>query len=389
MFLEFIVWGAWAVTMGSYLNKIGFSGLDIGSAYSTTAIAAIVSPFFIGMIADRFFPAQIVLGVMHLLGAALMYWTSTITTPGRFFWALLGYALCYMPTLALVNAVSFHQMDNPSKQFPAVRVFGTLGWIVIGQIIGFMGLDSTVIPLQIAVACSVVMGVYSFTLPNTPPKGKHLHTSVSDILGLKTLTLMKDRSFAIFVIGSFLISIPLAFYYNFTNMYMTELHWSAVAAKQSLGQVSEVGFMLLMPFLLVRIGTKWMLLLGMIAWTVRYVFFAYGGVGTLPLEGMLYLGILLHGVCYDFFFVTGQLYVDRRAPEEVRANAQGFIGLVTYGAGMFVGAFVSGKIVDMYKIGENLHNWRTIYLIPAGMAFVIVVLFLLLFNDNSDAKQQA
>ncbi len=382
MFLEFFVWGAWAVTLGAYLNTIKFTGAQIGLAYSTTAFAAIVSPFFVGMIADRFFPAQIVLAVMHLLGAVLMFAVSRITDPMMFFWMLLLYALCYMPTLALVNAISFHRMDDPGKQFPGVRVLGTLGWIVVGQAIGWLGWDTTVYPIQIAAAGSLAMGLYSLTLPNTPPKGRETKITIGEILGLETLKLMKDRSFAVFVISSLLISIPLAFYYSFTNAFLNEIGWPNPAGRMTFGQMSEVIFMLVMPFFFRKLGIKMMLLVGMLAWTVRYVFFAFGDLSMLG-SAMFFAGILLHGICYDFFFVTGQLYVDRKAPVEIRANAQGFIALVTYGAGMVIGNNIAGRIVDMYKTDTG-HLWKTIWLYPAAMALVIVVLFALFFSDKAD-----
>jgi nucleoside transporter len=385
MFLQFI-WGAWAVTMGTYLFKIGFTGAEIGKAYSTTAWAAVLSPFFIGMIADRFFPAQIVLGVMHLLGSALMFWASTITVPGMFFWVLLGYALCYMPTLALVNAISFHQMADPSKEFPSIRVLGTLGWIVVGWIISLMKVEGSALPLQIAAGASLLMGLYSFVLPNTPPKSAGKKVSIKDILGLDALKLMKEPSFAIFVVSSLLICIPLAFYYSFCNAFLKDQGMPYPALNQSLGQVSEVLFMLVMPFFFLRLGVKKMLLIGMLAWAVRYVCFAYGAA-TMPLISLYYIGIILHGVCYDFFFVTGQLYVDKRAPAEIRANVQGFIALVTYGVGMIIGSNLSGVIVDRYLTPGaagtvGVFNWQAIWLIPALMAAVVMVFLGLFFKEN-------
>lgn len=395
MFLQFFVWGAWAVTMGTYLGTIGFQGSDVGRAYSTTAWAAVISPFFVGMVADRFFSAERVMGVMHLLGAVLMFWASKVTEPMEFFWILLGYALCYMPTLALVNAISFHQMKDPSKEFPSIRVLGTIGWIVAGLVISYYDLEKEVLPLQIAAVCSLVLGVYSFFLPHTPPKAAGKKVTVSDVLGLDALKLMKEPSFAVFVIGSLLICIPLAFYYGFTNPFLTEAGMENSAAKQSLGQVSEVLFMLVMPFFFARLGVKKMLLVGMAAWAIRYVLFAFGNVDSLVF--MFYIGILLHGVCYDFFFVTGQIYVDKKAPEAIRANAQGFIGLVTYGAGMIIGNFVAGKIVNHYQImgaGAEAnkvvgHHWQQIWLAPAAMAFVVIVLFASAFRDSNNSAKAA
>ena len=390
MFLQFFIWGAWAVTMGTYLNKIGFQGIDIGNAYSTTAWAAILSPFFVGMVADRFFSAEKVLGAMHLLGGVLMYAASTITTPGTFFWVMLGYALCYMPTLALVNAVSFSQMTDISKQFPSVRLMGTIGWIVAGVVISLMKVESTALPLQIAAGCSLLMGLYSFFLPNTPPKSTGKKVSISDVLGLEALKLMKDTSFLVFVVSSLLICIPLAFYYGFANMFFTETGMSYVAAKMSMGQASEVIFMAIMPFFFARLGVKKMLAVGMGAWALRYLLFAFGNNDTLVM--MFYGGIVLHGICYDFFFVTGQIYVDNVAPDAIRANAQGFIGLVTYGAGMVIGNKVAGLVAQHYQIMDAAgkvvgHHWRRIWCIPAAMAVVVIVLFLITFREKNGAKQ--
>lgn len=385
MFLQFFVWGAWAVTLGTYLGSIGFQGTDVGSAYSTTAWAAIISPFFIGMVADRFFDAEKVLGVMHLLGAVLMYLASTITDPVLFFWVLLAYALCYMPTLALVNAISFSQMTDLQKEFPPIRVLGTLGWIVAGVVISLLGAEATVLPLQMAAAASVAMGLYAFMLPKTPPRSAGRKVTVSDVLGLEAIKLMKDPSFAIFVLGSLLLCIPLAFYYNFTNPFLVESGMTNSAAKMSMGQMSEFFFMLVMPFFFARLGLKKMLLLGMAAWAIRYVLFAFGNVDSLVF--MFYIGILLHGICYDFFFVSGQIYVDNTAPEAIRANAQGFIALITYGLGMVIGAKISGIVVEKYQIMEAGkvvgHDWQSIWLIPAAMAAVVIVIFAVAFREKS------
>ena len=390
MFLQFFVWGAYFVTMGTYLLQgLHFTGTETAIAYSTMPWGAIVAPFVIGMIADRFFAAEKLLGVLHLVGAALLYWVSTVTTPGAFFWVLLLYALCYNPTLALVNAIAFNQMASPEKQFPAVRLFGTIGWIVAGLIVGWLKVEATATPILIATGASVAFGLFAFVLPHTPPKSLGHKVTVRDVLGLDALSLMKDRSFAIFVLGSLLICIPLAFYYNFTNPFLNERGMENAAAKQSLGQMSEVLFMLVMPFFFRRLGVKWMLIAGMAAWATRYLLFAFGNAGELVF--MYYLGILLHGICYDFFFVTGQIYVDKTAPKSIQASAQGFITLVTYGVGMLIGSWVSGPVVDRYarQAGEAVvHDWTAIWLWPASMAFVIILLFAFFF-DGGKREQKA
>jgi len=390
MFLQFFVWGAYFVTMGTYLLQgLHFTGTETAIAYSTMPWGAIVAPFVIGMIADRFFAAEKLLGVLHLVGAALLYWVSTVTTPGAFFWVLLLYALCYNPTLALVNAIAFNQMASPEKQFPAVRLFGTIGWIVAGLIVGWLKVEATATPILIATGASVAFGLFAFVLPHTPPKSLGHKVTVRDVLGLDALSLMKDRSFAIFVLGSLLICIPLAFYYNFTNPFLNERGMENAAAKQSLGQMSEVLFMLVMPFFFRRLGVKWMLIAGMAAWATRYLLFAFGNASELVF--MYYLGILLHGICYDFFFVTGQIYVDKTAPKSIQASAQGFITLVTYGVGMLIGSWVSGPVVDRYarQAGEAVvHDWTAIWLWPASMAFVIILLFAFFF-DGGKREQKA
>jgi len=391
MFLQFFVWGAYFVTMGTYLlHGLHFTGTETAIAYSTMPWGAIVAPFVIGMIADRFFAAEKLLGVLHLVGAALLYWVSTVTTPGAFFWVLLLYALCYNPTLALVNAIAFNQMASPEKQFPAVRLFGTIGWIVAGLIVGWLKVEATATPILIATGASVAFGLFAFVLPHTPPKSLGHKVTVRDVLGLDALSLMKDRSFAIFVLGSLLICIPLAFYYNFTNPFLNERGMENAAAKQSLGQMSEVLFMLVMPFFFRRLGVKWMLIAGMAAWATRYLLFAFGNASELVF--MYYLGILLHGICYDFFFVTGQIYVDKTAPKSIQASAQGFITLVTYGVGMLIGSWVSGPVVDRYarQAGEAVvHDWTAIWLWPASMAFVIILLFAFFFDGGKREPKAA
>ena len=387
MFLEFFIWGAWFVTMGTYLNKIGFQGGEIGSAYSTTAWAAILSPFFVGMVADKFFSAEKVMGTVHIIGGVVLYFVSETISPGAFFWVLLLYTLCYMPTLALVNAISFNQMEDAGKEFPKIRVLGTIGWIAAGWLVALLKIEDTSIPLKIAAGVSIVMGIYCFFLPNTPPKSTGQKVTVSDILGLKALSLLKDTSFLIFVVSSLLICIPLSFYYNFTNLFLNESNMANAAGIMTFGQMSEIVFMLAMPFFFARLGVKKMLLTGMIFWATRYLLFAFGN--NQELVFMYYLGILFHGICYDFFFVTGQIYVDNKADESIRASAQGFIAFITLGVGMLIGAKVSGLIVEHYQIMDNTqvagHYWKEIWIIPAIMAAIVVVAFGLLFKEKNKA----
>jgi nucleoside transporter len=379
MFLQFFIWGVWYVTMGTYLIKIGFDGLDVGAAYSTINWGAIISPIFIGVIADRYFSAEKVLGIMHIAGAFILYYLIQITEPTAFFWALLIYALLYMPTIGLANAICFNQMKDTKTEFPPIRVLGTLGWISSGLLISLLNLEDSGTVFKIGAAASIVLGIYSFFLPQTPPKSKGKVISISTILGLDALALLKNRSFALFIFCSLLISIPLAFYYSFTNPFLNEIGMENAAGKMALGQVSELLFMLLMPLLFARLGVKKMLLIGMLAWVIRYFLFAYGD--NEGLVSMLYLGIILHGVCYDFFFVTGYIYVDQAAPKEIQASAQGLITLVTYGLGMLIGSWASGWFVKQYTLTDGSHLWQSIWLIPAGMALIAALLFGILFKE--------
>ncbi len=386
MFLNFFIWGAWYVTVGTYMKEgLGFNGVQIGSVYATNAIAAILSPFFVGMFADRFFPTQRMLGVLHLLGAGCMFLATLATDFSMFYLCILAYNLMFMPTLALANSLSFKQMDNPEKEFPSIRVFGTIGWIVVGLlIVGPLGWDPTVHPLELAAGASVLLGLYSFSLPHTPPPAKGEKITVRAVLGLDALSLLKKPAFATVVIASVLICIPLAFYYNFTNPFLNEIGFENAAGRMTYGQISEALFLLIMPLLFARLGVKWMLAIGMAAWALRYTLFAFGDAG--PGSWMLLGGIVLHGICYDFFFVTGQIFVDKEAPASLKSSVQGLITLATYGAGMFIGSFISGALVDRYVNADNTHDWQSIWLIPATFALVVLVGFIFVFREKKTAE---
>lgn len=391
MFLEFFIWGGWFVTLGTFLsNNLSASGGEIGQAFSTQSWGAIIAPFIIGLIADRYFNAEKILGILHLIGAILMYQLSNAESFDVFYPYVLGYMIAYMPTLALVNSVSFNQMDDPAKDFPLIRVWGTVGWIAAGWIIslGFkwdslQNIESGALKntfLMVAIA-SAVLGLFSFLLPATPPSNKgDKSTSISEILGLDALSLLKDKNFLVFFISSILICIPLAFYYQNLSPFLTELQVENSTAWASAGQISEVVFMLLLPFFFKKYGIKKTILFGMLAWVIRYVLFAYGDSDGLFV--MLISGILLHGICYDFFFVSGQIYTDSKAGEKYKSSAQGLITLATYGVGMLVGFWIAGKITDKFVLAEGGHAWESIWIYPAGFAFVVFLIFALLFKNE-------
>ncbi len=383
MFLEFFIWGSWYVTMGTYLDKILHAdGVQVGAAYSAMAIATIISPFFVGMIADRYFAAQKLLGVLHLAGAVLLYYLTTIDNPTSFYWVLLLYSLMYAPTLALANSVAFRQMSDPGKEFASIRVLGTIGWIATGWLIDkvfHISTDELAFTFKMAAGASVLLGLLSFFLPDTPPKSKGITATFSQILGSDAFILFKDRSFITFFIASILICIPLSFYYSFTNLFLTESGMKNVTSNMTFGQFSEALFILLIPFFFRRLGVKWMIALGMIAWALRFICFGYGDSGS----GLwlFYAGIILHGVCFDFFFVTGQIYTDSKAGVKIQSQAQGMITMATYGIGMWIGTLLSGYVKDHYTI-NNVVQWRDIWMVPAAIAAAVLVLFVLFFKDN-------
>lgn len=388
MFLQYFTWGAWYVTLGTWLaTALGFSGQQIGLAAGTTAVGAIVSPFLVGLIADKSIATQKLLAGLHLSGAALLFAASRQASFPLFYCLILLYSLCYMPTLALTNSLAMRQMQDPQRDFGPIRVLGTAGWIVAGMIVGGLGLEATSTPMQVAAACSCLTGVYCFTLPDTPPLAGEAQGRVSG----ETLRFLRGRSMAVFVVASFLICIPLQFYYAFTNLFLNEIGVVNAAGKMTGGQMSELIFMMLLPWFFRRLGVKYMLVVAMLAWVARYVLFASGDDDALM--WMLWGGILLHGVCYDFFFVAGQIYVDRKAPAALRAAAQGMITLITYGVGMFVGSWLSGRIVDHYvrtsPSGAKTHDWRSIWLFSAGCAAVVLVAFLLSFREGEERAKQA
>ncbi len=384
-FLEFFIWGGWFVTMGTFLSQeFSASGSQLAMAYETQSIGAIIAPFIIGLIADRYFAAQKILGILHLLGAFLLFTASNEEQFAGFYPYIFIYMLLYMPTLALANSVAFHQMDDPSKEFASIRVLGSVGWIVAGLIIGYLaweGAQTLKYTFYMAAFASALLGIYSFFLPNTPPKlGSDKKITLREILGLDALAMLKDRSFLFFFVGSILICIPLAFYYQHANQFLNEVGMEAAASKMILGQISEVLFLLLLPLFIKRYGVKNALVVGILAWGIRYLLFAYGDTGEQ--SWMLLFGIILHGVCYDFFFVSGQIYTDFKAGETFKSTAQGMITLATYGVGMLIGFRFAGWLTDQY-VSETGHFWKEIWVQPAIFSFVVLTLFLVFFKNET------
>jgi len=382
MFLQYFIWGAWYVTMGTYMGEhFKETGIDnsIGQAYSALAIATMISPFFVGMIADRFFAAQRIMGVLHLIGAVLLFLATKVDNSSTFYWIILLYSLLYMPTIALSNSIAFYQMTDAGRQFPWIRVFGTLGWIVAGLVIGFLKIEPTIYTFMIAAGVSAALGLLSFALPNTPPKGRS-QGSASSALGAEAFVLFKSRPYLIFFIAAILVCIPLSFYYGWANPFLNELGMNNAAGKMTIGQVSEAVFILAIPFLFNRIGVKNMLLMGMTAWILRYICFAYGDSGNNV--WMLYAGIILHGICYDFFFVTGYMYTEKKAGEKIKNAAQGLFTFATYGVGMFIGTLISGKVVGNYAVSPEGHDWKSIWFVPAYIALGVLLYFILFFKER-------
>lgn len=397
MFFEYFIWGAWYVTVATWLGQtLHFSGQQIALVMGTTALGAMLSPFLVGLMADELFANQHLLAALHGIGGVLLWFTSTQTSFGTIYAVLLIYALCYMPTMALTNALAFRQMKDPKQDFGSIRVLGTLGWIVAGWIIdkvlaampAFHGIEATPTPLRLASIASIIMAVYSLTLPDTPPLRSAHGFKLSNIFPPEAFALFKDRNFTVFALASFLICIPLQFYYSFTNLFLNEIHVGDVAFKMSFGQISELAFMVTLPWFFKRLGVKYTLMLGMLAWVLRYICFGTGNSSNLV--WLLYAGIVMHGICYDFFFVTGQVYVDQKAPQALRAAAQGLITFITYGIGMFVGSWICGRVVDAYAAtsdaGVITHRWFSVWLVPAIASAAVLIFFWLGFSNKESTS---
>jgi nucleoside transporter len=385
MFLNYVIWGAWYVTIDTYLTTmLKFSGTEAGAIFGTTALASMISPFFVGLIADRLFASERVLAALHLVGAVLLYFVTKATSFGAVYGIMFAYCLCYFPTIALTNSIALQHIKNGGRDFPLVRVFGTFGWIAIGVTIGRLAVETSTVPFLLAAAASLAMSLFSLTLPHTPPPAKGKAILAREILGLDALVMFKKPAFAVFAAASILACIPLTFYFSFTNDYLNDLHVQNAAGKMALGQVSEVGMMLVLPLLLRWMSVRNILITGMLAWSVRYALLAYGNATTAV--WMFYVAILLHGICYDFFFVTGQLYTDQEAPAHLRSAAQGLVTFLTYGVGMFIGSLISGTTIDYFtRTAGNVvtRNWQAFWLSSALSAFVVLLLIAAFFRSRS------
>lgn len=394
MFIQYLIWGSWYVSMGSYLfNTLKFSGDQIGLAYGAFAIGAMVSPFLTGLLADRWFATQKMIGVFNLVGAGLLFLLSTFTTFNTFYPVLIAYCALYVPTLSLANSLSFHHLADAPKDFPRVKIWSAFGWIVAGLLVSWLNAENTSLQFILAAIISLALGLYSFSLPHTPPRNVGQKIKLSQMLGFEALALFRKPSFTIFVVSAFLICIPLYFYFVMMMTYLGQLGWTHIAAKMTLAQVSDMVFLALLPFFLRTLGYKKTLMIGMLAWVTRYILMAYGNIpgalGTVMLLG----AIVLHGVCYDFLFITGQMYVDHQANERIRGAAQGLIAFVLWGLGAFVGTKLAGLVMDAQRLaqpaGAITHDWRAIWLLPACLAAGVLVLFALAFRENHHEKTAA
>ncbi len=382
MFLQYYIWGSWYVTMGTYMTvHLKSNGIQIGAVYSALAIATMISPFFIGMVADRFFAAQRLMGVLHLMGGFLLIIASKVGNNTGFYWVILLYSLVYMPTIALSNSVAFRQMSDPGKQFPVVRVFGTIGWVIAGLMIAKFGIEKTPGTFYMAAMVSAALGLYCFFLPDTPPQAKTESSSARSIMGIDAFVLFRDKPYLIFFVAAIFVCIPLSFYFGFANLFLNQAGMENAAGKMILGQVSEALFILAIPFLFNSIGVKKMLLIGMTAWILRYLCFAFGNIDTNL--WMLFAGIILHGVCYDFFFVTGYMYTEKKSNDKIKSAAQGLFTFVTYGLGMFIGTWVSGFVTTYYSVNQ-VYNWKSIWFVPTVIAVAVLILFIFFFKEKKE-----
>lgn len=384
MFFQFFIQGSWYVTMGTYLGRtVNFTGVQIGLAYSTAAIAAIISPIIVGMIADKFFSANKVLAFLNIVGAILLFWLTKIETFSLFFPVLLLYSICFMPTMSLTNSISFANLTDAGKEFSRIRLFGSFGWIGSGLLISALGLEIYSTPFLIGAIISLLSGLYAFILPVNKPVKSKTKSSIAQTLGFDAFKLTKERSFLVLLIFSALICIPLAFYDSFTNLFIHSEGISNAAAAMSLGQIGEVIFLFSFPFFFKKLRYKGSIAAAMIAWIIMYGFFTLGAMSGNT--AFLYAVLPLHGFCFTFFFVAGQLYVDEKAPSSLRNSAQGFISFATYGVGKYLGSLIAGNVVGHFEV-NGAYNWTSVWMVPLTMAVVFTAGFLVLFKEDIKSK---
>lgn len=388
-FLQFFIWGSWYVTLGTYLlQTLDFNGREVGLVYGSTAIAATITPFFLGIIADRFFAAEKLLSLLHLVGGVVLLVASQLTSFAWFYPVLVLYTLLYMPTFALSTSLSFHHLKNPSRDFPMVRVGGTLAWIVAGIILSYFQLEAKATPMLIAAGGSFVLGLYCLSLPHTPPLGDREKMNISKLLGGEIFTIFAGSSFVVLILCLTLIRIPASFYYSFVNPFLNEIGLSNTAAKMTLGQTAEVLIMLVLPWIFVRFRIKWIMALGLFMWGFRYLMFAFG---VHPgWSWLFYIGILIHGITFNFTTLSAQIYIDRHVPPRLKSTAQGFVTQVTNGIGALVGTYIAGEVVSQLTLEDGSHYWTTIWLVPAVMGMSIGLTFLLFFHSQKkEAAEQS
>jgi nucleoside transporter len=388
MFLQYFIWGAWYVSMGTYLaNALKFSGQEIGMAYGAFAIGAMISPFFVGLVADRYFASERILAFLGVVGGIVLCALPQLHQFKTFYPALIFYCALFVPTLALGNSLSLHHLLDCKTSFPRVKIFSAIGWIGGGVTLSLLQAEQSPTQFYLAGGTSILLGLFCLTLPHTPPRKTGADVSFSEILGLDALALLKRPSFAIFIGCMFLICIPLYFYFVMMSIYLTELKWTGLAGKMTLAQVSDVIFLFLLPIMLRHLGYKKTIFLGILAWAIRY-FLLTASVPFVSFQTTLILSaILLHGVCYDFLFIAGQLYVDEESNERIRGACQGFIAFILWGVGAFVGTTLAGQVLAMHTFtdatGAIRHHWQKIWIAPALGATAVLLIFIVFFRDRA------
>jgi nucleoside transporter len=399
MFLQYFMFGIWLVTLGTYMSQSLRFDAIIGTAYGMQGFATIFSTLLVGALADRVLPAQRLLAVLVLLSAAsLLLLAGTRSSPTLFLAAVGLQFLCFVPTISLTSTIALHCVSDPAAQFPGIRVWGTVGWIVAGVVIGSIpGAGNSVLPLQIAAGVGLLFALYALTLPAVPPAGGGAaagggagggRVRWADLLGIEMFARLREREFAIFVAAVLAVMVPLGFYNTYTNNFLFEAGASfeafgrrfEPAAVQTLGQVSELAFLLVLPLFLRHVGVKGVLLIGMLAWAVRYICFALAAGGSELQFALIVAGVLLHGVCYDFFFVAGQIYVDGKFDAATRGRAQAFLVFINMGVGVILASAFANAIYRANTSTAGVHDWQAIWLVPAGVAAAAALAFAWLFR---------